>query len=137
MEYGSCIVPGLLQTEEYARRRIMSAPRRPGKADPEAEVATRMARQAVLTREPDAPAYEVIVEENALLGRGTAGVLRDQIARLASASLLPNVTVRVLRREAVVGPHYLPYTGFSLYTISLTLMIQRPSRSRRSPVSWY
>jgi len=116
MEYGACIVPGLLQTEEYARLRIMSAPRRSADSEAETEVAARMARQAVLTRKVDPPRYEVVIDEYALSGRsGPDHVRAAQITRLRSASLLPNVTVRVLRRQAVVGPHYLPYTGFSIY----------------------
>jgi Domain of unknown function (DUF5753)/Helix-turn-helix domain len=116
MEYGACIVPGLLQTEEYARLRIMSAPSRSLDSDVETEVAARMARQAVLTRKVDPPGYEVVIDEYALGERsGPDEVRKAQFARLRSASLLQNVTVRVLRRDAIVGPHYLPYTGFSIY----------------------
>jgi hypothetical protein len=116
MEYGACIVPGLLQTEEYARLRIMSAPRRPADSDVEAEVAARLARQAVLTRTVEPPRYEVVIDEVALGGRGGPEHVRSaQLARLRSISLLQNVTVRVLRRGSPVGPFYLPYTGFSIY----------------------
>jgi transcriptional regulator with XRE-family HTH domain len=116
MEYGACIVPGLLQTQEYARLRIMSAPRRSVDSDAETEVAARMARQAVLTRKVEPPRYDVVIDEFALDSRsGPDHVRAAQFARLASACLLPNVTVRVLRRDAIVGPFYLPYTGFSIY----------------------
>lgn len=66
MEYGAYIVPGLLQTEEYARLRIISAPWRSTDSEIEAEVAARLARQAVLTRKSDPPGYEVIVDEVAV-----------------------------------------------------------------------
>jgi uncharacterized protein DUF5753/helix-turn-helix protein len=116
MEYGACIVPGLLQTEEYARLRITSAPRRSADSDVETEVAARMARQAVLTRKVDPPRYEVVIDECALGARvGGEHVRAAQYARLRSVALLPNVTVRVLRRDTIVGPYYLPYAGFSIY----------------------
>lgn len=116
MEFGACIVPGLLQTEDYARLRIESQPLRSAESHSETEVAVRMARQSVLTRKIDPPGYEVIIDEHALGPRvGPDNVRAAQFARLAAAAMLPNVTVRVLRRGTPVGPHYLPYTGFSIY----------------------
>lgn len=115
IEYAAAIVPGLLQTEEYARLRILSSPAA-GESSVDTEVAARVARQAVLKRQLDPPHYEAVVDENALLSRGApASVRLAQIARLATLTSLPNVTIRVLPRESVVGPHYLPYTGFSIY----------------------
>jgi transcriptional regulator with XRE-family HTH domain len=116
MEYGGGMIPGLLQTEDYARLRIRSVPRCVPESPIEVEVAARLARQSVLTRPVDAPGYEVILDENALARRCAPAEIRAaQLARLAEAAMLPNVTVRILRTETVVGPHYLPYTGFSIY----------------------
>ncbi|GHJ50192.1 transcriptional regulator [Catellatospora sp. TT07R-123] len=136
-EYALSIVPGLLQTAEYARTRILSSPTRgradgvpaqrpapaggpaaetPAAQEPDTEVAARLARQTVLTRQPDPPRYEAVLDEQALLGRGAPPPVRDgQLAHLTSLAMLPNVTIRVLPREAAVGPDFVPYSGFSIY----------------------
>ncbi|GAA1606318.1 helix-turn-helix domain-containing protein [Catellatospora bangladeshensis] len=136
-EYGLGVVPGLLQTPDYARVRILSswslsagvsAPvpaqrpaigpvaEPPAPQEPETEVAARLARQAILTRAPDPPRYEAILDEQALTGRGAPDEVRDaQLVHLADLALLPNVTIRVLPRTATVGRHFVPYTGFSIY----------------------
>ncbi len=91
-------VPGLLQTEEYARqlnsgyRRIAAMP--PGKM--ERRIQARLLRQQVLTR--DRPLeLSVVIDESALLRKlADPPVMRAQLERLADASKLPNVTIRVL-----------------------------------------
>jgi uncharacterized protein DUF5753/helix-turn-helix protein len=97
------IVPGLLQTDEYARAVIEVGA---GIADPETiqrRLALRMARQTVLVRDPP-PRLTVILDE-AVLHRevGGPGVLRRQIQRLHEASLRPAVEVLVLPFSA--GAH--------------------------------
>ncbi|MBV1849018.1 helix-turn-helix domain-containing protein [Catellatospora tritici] len=136
-EYALSIVPGLLQTPEYARTRILSSPAPcpgevvpaqraaapsgpavevPAAQAPDTEVAARLARQAILTRQPDPPGYEAVLDEQAVLGRGAPRAVRDgQLAHLSNLMLLPNVTIRVLLCEAPVGPEFVPYTGFSIY----------------------
>jgi transcriptional regulator with XRE-family HTH domain len=84
--------------------------------DPEAEVAARLARQAILTRAIDPPQYEAVLDEAALGPRGgPPDVIREQLTHLATLAQLPNVTLRVLPRDATIGEWYLPHTGFSLY----------------------
>jgi hypothetical protein len=116
LEYGASIVPGLLQTPEYARLRIESAPPCSELAAVDVEVAARVGRQAILSRSVDAPHYEAIVDEQAVTGRGAPDHMRvNQIGHLAGLASLPNVTIRVLRTGSIVGPHFVPYTGFSIY----------------------
>jgi len=119
-EYAPAIVPGLLQTEGYAWVRILSS--QPlqdadaSRADPEAEVKARMARQKILNRDVDPPRYEAVLDEAALVGRGgSAEVLAEQLEHLNRLAQLPNVTLRVLTRESTVGESYLPHTAFSIY----------------------
>jgi transcriptional regulator with XRE-family HTH domain len=115
-EYGASIIPGLLQTPEYARLRICSAPLPDPQSVSDVEVAARLARQTILTRDADAPRYEAVLDEQALLGRGSPEAVRAvQLSHLVSLSSLPNVTIRVLPRAATVGPDFVPYTGFSIY----------------------
>ncbi|WP_306206113.1 helix-turn-helix domain-containing protein [Actinoplanes sp. RD1] len=102
-EWEPQLVPGLLQTDEYAHAIIQVGA---DVRDPEVlqqRTALRMARQSVLTRDP-APELCVVLDE-AVLRRevGGAGVLRRQLQRLYDASQRPRVEVRVLPFRA--GSH--------------------------------
>lgn len=92
-------IPGLLQTEAYARQVFRGAnPGRP-EADIEQRVAARLARQQIWSRsDPPAPMMPVIIGE-AVLRRelGGAGVMREQLQRLLTAAESnPGVTVQVM-----------------------------------------
>ncbi|MEQ4303304.1 helix-turn-helix transcriptional regulator [Plantactinospora sp. B6F1] len=118
-EYSPVIVPGLLQTKAYVNLRILSSRQLvddPDAEDAETEVAARMARQSLLTREPEPPRYSAVIEEAALGGRaGPREVLRAQLIQLRKLAGLPNVTLQVLPTEQTIAAWYLPHTGFSLY----------------------
>jgi transcriptional regulator with XRE-family HTH domain len=88
-------VPGLLQTEGYARAVVELG--LPGGTAEEVErrVGLRMARQALLTR-PDAPHLWVVVDEAALRRPvGGTQVMRRQLEHLVAATALANVTLQV------------------------------------------
>ncbi len=93
-------VPGLLQTEDYARAVTLldhaAAPDR----EIERRVRLRMARQAVLTR-PDPPNLWVVLDE-ALLRRpmGSPEVMRAQLEHLLVAAERPNVTIQIIPFQA-------------------------------------
>jgi transcriptional regulator with XRE-family HTH domain len=96
-EYGSELVPGLLQTADYCRcvHRISSTA---GKDAIEKLVSIRMERQALLTREePAAPQLDFFLNE-AVIRRPIGGreVMLAQYRRLLEATDLPNVEIRVL-----------------------------------------
>lgn len=89
-------VPGLLQTEDYAR--ALASHGRPELADDAVErrVAVRMRRQRILAR-PDAPRLWVVVDEAALRRPiGGPAVLRKQFEALLDWTTLPNVTLQIL-----------------------------------------
>ncbi|WP_329014382.1 helix-turn-helix domain-containing protein [Micromonospora rifamycinica] len=121
-EYNPVLVPGLLQTEGYARLRIVSANAAATESagpsaghDPETEVKARRARQSLLDR-ADGPEYTAVLEEAALGRRACPpDVLRDQLAHLCELAILPNVTLHLLLRDTRIGEFYLPPTAFSLY----------------------
>jgi transcriptional regulator with XRE-family HTH domain len=96
------LVPGLLQTEEYARA-VFSA--RFGATDLEIDeqVAARLKRQEILARE-DPPAFWVILDE-AALRRPVGGrhVMREQVAHLLTASRRPATSVQIISSE--IGVH--------------------------------
>lgn len=89
-------VPGLMQTEDYAR--AIASRGRPESASDEAErrVTLRMRRQKVLAR-PDAPRLWAVVDE-AVLHRPIGGrrVMLAQIEHLLELTRLPNVTLQVM-----------------------------------------
>jgi len=101
--YEQQVVPGLLQSEEYAIAMIRAA--RLGDTDAEIEqrVHVRMERQSLLTQ--DDPIDLRVVLDEAVLSRPVGGdeVMRDQLTRLISAARLPNVTIQILPFAA--GPH--------------------------------
>jgi transcriptional regulator with XRE-family HTH domain len=95
------LVPGLLQTEDYARAVLE---RHPNVTDEQVteRVAARLARQAVLDRE-DPPLLWVLLDENVLHREvGGAKIMRDQLSRLAGMARRPNVTVQLISR---IGAH--------------------------------
>jgi transcriptional regulator with XRE-family HTH domain len=106
-------VPGLLQTEDYARA-VMSAgmPHAPD-SETERNVALRMERQALLTR-PDPPMLWVVMDET-VLRRPIGGpeVMRDQITRLIEATAMPNIRLQIMPFDA--GPHPAMYGPFHIF----------------------
>ncbi len=101
--YEALVVPGLLQTAEYARAVIQGIA--PTISDVELDnlVAARMARQAVLTR-TSAPQYFAVIDEGALRRPvGEPGVVRRQLGHLLSVAEQAHVTLRVVPLAA--GAH--------------------------------
>jgi Domain of unknown function (DUF5753) len=95
-------VPGLLQTEEYARAVVST---RPNTSDDQIEelVAARIQRQEVLGRE-ESPLLWTLIDEAALYREvGTPGIMNNQLRHLADLSRRPNVTIQVVPYSA--GPH--------------------------------
>ena len=94
--YEPQVVPGLLQTEAYARAiTTASFPAEPP-GESERRVALRLARQDLLQRQAP-PEYQVVLEE-CVLRRPIGGtdVIRQQISHLIEATGQPNITIQVL-----------------------------------------
>jgi transcriptional regulator with XRE-family HTH domain len=94
--YEPLVVPGLLQTEDYARA-ILSARPDGNLDDLDEQVAARLARQAVLDR-PDAPQLWCVLDEG-VLHRAIGGpkVMRSQLYRFAEVAEHPKTTIQVIR----------------------------------------
>jgi transcriptional regulator with XRE-family HTH domain len=91
------VIPGLLQTPEYARAVMqLYLTMFPGpQKEAERRVEARLLRQQLLTRDPPLE-LSVVIDESVLHRRfGDAGVMHSQLLRLAEASELPNVDVRI------------------------------------------
>ncbi|MGA8115698.1 MAG: helix-turn-helix transcriptional regulator [Actinocatenispora sp.] len=101
LDFGTVLVPGLLQTAEYTRAMMVAAGAPPNQA--ETMVAMRLGRQGVLTR-TDHPEYLAIIDE-AVLRRPIGGpsVMAEQVRRIAKESSRANVTVQVVPFS--VGAH--------------------------------
>jgi hypothetical protein len=108
LQWQSDTIPGLLQTEDYARRLIAAF----GAVDPtvtpraqERSLRVRMLRQARLTQEPVVQLSTIMDEAVLLRGIGDHEIMRAQLAHLADASELPNVDLRVLPLSRNAGLH--------------------------------
>jgi transcriptional regulator with XRE-family HTH domain len=101
--YESECVPGLLQTEDYARAIISVT--LPARADDDIEknVAVRMARQSQLTQGQPPELWAIVSEAGIRRLVGGAAVMRVQLDRLLEASHQPNVTLQVMPFSA--GAH--------------------------------
>ncbi|MFD4941628.1 Scr1 family TA system antitoxin-like transcriptional regulator [Streptomyces sp. NPDC058409] len=104
-EYGSHVVPGLLQTEAHAR--ALFAMRKPllDEATIEQRVAARLARQELLTRWP-APIVTCIIEESVLRRPiGGDAVHKAQLEQLIDLGQLRSLELQVMptRRNEHAG----------------------------------
>jgi transcriptional regulator with XRE-family HTH domain len=105
------LIPGLLQTADYARAILGADPETT--EDQLAElVEARLGRQAILDR-PAPPALWAVLDE-AVLHRliGSRKVMYDQLLALADASCRPNIAVQIVPAE--VGAHAGLLGGFAI-----------------------
>ncbi|MEU6280565.1 helix-turn-helix transcriptional regulator [Streptomyces sp. NPDC047028] len=117
--YEPHFVPGLLQTEDYARGVLRSgAVGQTSPEDIERHVALRMQRQDLLTR-TDAPRFWAVLDET-VLRRPVGGpeVMRAQIDKLLDATRLPNVTLQIAPFAS--GPHPGTYGPFVLFRFAMS-----------------
>jgi transcriptional regulator with XRE-family HTH domain len=110
--YDPEFVPGLLQTEDYARAVHRAQLLNATDADIDRLVRVRMERQDLLTTD-DAPQVWLVLNE-AVLRRvvGGAAVMSAQLQRLQDAATLPNLALQVVPFS--VGAHPAMDGGFSL-----------------------
>jgi hypothetical protein len=98
------VMPGLFQTEDYARATLSQQPNTTEEQVAEL-LAARMARQAILSRKtPSPPLVWALLDEGALYREvGGPKVMHDQLMHLVGASERPNVTIQIL--PSSVGGH--------------------------------
>jgi hypothetical protein len=113
LEWQINVVPGLLQTEQYARE-VLSGYHEVATISPRAiqrRLETRLTRQLLLTRD-DPLQYVAIMDESVLhRQRGDRSVMRAQLQRLADIAELPNVTIQVVPLK---GKHGLAVDSFAI-----------------------
>ncbi|MFY1597217.1 Scr1 family TA system antitoxin-like transcriptional regulator [Micromonospora sp. WMMD737] len=98
--FESAVLPGLLQTEDYARAVLTSGPLM---ADAEAYVDARLRRQAAVLDRPRPPLLVFVIDEAALL-RGEPEVMQPQLDHLIELARRPNVMIHVLPLRAGLHP---------------------------------
>lgn len=105
-------VPGLLQTEDYARAVAFHGHRSADVEEIDQRVQFRMRRKELLRR-PSPPQIWAVIDEMALRRPiGGVQVLRDQIVALREATEMPNVTIQIM--PSGVGGHSAAGGAFSI-----------------------
>jgi transcriptional regulator with XRE-family HTH domain len=105
-------IPGLLQTEDYARAVLQASPTPGTPEEIDRQVAVRLERQGILTADHQ-PEFWFVISETALRVRlGDDNVMRQELRHLADVARRPGVTVQVL--PATAAAHVNPVTGFRM-----------------------
>ncbi|MGW0178612.1 helix-turn-helix domain-containing protein [Nocardia sp. NPDC003345] len=108
------IVPGIVQTRDYAAALMRSAFPDAPPSEHERRVTARLRRQALITRKARPVSIEILLRESVLHGLvGDRRVMAAQLRYLADLAGLPNVTLNILPFAAgfplgkVTGPFVL------------------------------
>ncbi|MFF2846912.1 Scr1 family TA system antitoxin-like transcriptional regulator [Streptomyces sp. NPDC058001] len=113
-EWSSSVVPGLLQTPEYARTLFRKANPRPSEEEIAAMVRFRIARQKILQRSVPTVLSVVICESVIRRTVGGPDVMREQLVALLSHGKRPTSLIQVLPLNA--GCHSLMAGPLSVLT---------------------
>jgi transcriptional regulator with XRE-family HTH domain len=102
--YEAQTVPGLLQTEAYARANVLATSANVVPAEVEEKVSVRISRQDLVTRSTD-PIQIIAILDEAVLRRQVGGppAMREQIRHLITMTARPHVVIHVL--PFAVGAH--------------------------------
>ncbi|MEU5943582.1 helix-turn-helix transcriptional regulator [Micromonospora sp. NPDC047548] len=116
-EYQTSMLPGLLQTEAYARYRARFAVDGGTEADIEATVQARLRRQQAVFNEDGDGTYEVVLEPQAIQRRPVPpDVMREQLLHLHQlATQTAKVEVRILPVDARLAEGWVPRHPFAVY----------------------
>ncbi|GAB3817553.1 DUF5753 domain-containing protein [Micromonospora zhanjiangensis] len=109
-EYAAGLLPGLVQTEEYARHRIAAGEE--ADVDVDAIVAGRLGRQRQLAEQ--GTTYRLVLEEHAVRRYPVPpAVMLDQLRHLLDLADRPQVSIRVLPVAADLGPGPAPRAPYA------------------------
>ena len=129
--YAAQIVPGVIQTEDYAREIVRSGSWTYPPGEIERRVQVRMNRQRILVR-AEPVALAVVLDEAVLYHRvGGPQVMRAQLQHLAEVSGRPNVDLQVLPNTA--GAHPAVHGEFAIVRSRFVTARTRTGRSWPSP----
>lgn len=107
--YQPTLIPGLLQTENYARA-VIRTDGTISDEEVEKRLAVRMDRQAILSQ-PTPPTYVAVVEEGMLrrVDEEFRGIMTEQLVRLVELAARPHISIHVIPVETsihigLIGP---------------------------------
>jgi transcriptional regulator with XRE-family HTH domain len=103
--YESQFIPGLLQTEDYARAIIRAGQTKPNPELVERRLAARMARQEILRRSDPPEIWAVLDEPVVARPVGGHEVMRAQLQHLIELSTSPNTPVTLQILPLAAGAH--------------------------------
>jgi len=111
-DFQSLVMPGLLQTEDYARAVLRAAPHAGSSAEIDRQVALRMERQKVLSQAAPPDVWVVLSESVLRVHVGGPAIMRAQLRQLAGVAERPNITLQVLPFATVAHVH--PVSPFTM-----------------------
>jgi transcriptional regulator with XRE-family HTH domain len=104
-EWEQRVVPGLLQTEEYARSVIKAGQPRISADELERKVTSRLERHGIFAQEAGSPMYWAIIHEGVLRHVvGSPAIMRAQLDQLIDAADSPDIIIQVLPYTASDHP---------------------------------
>ncbi|MBA8826917.1 transcriptional regulator with XRE-family HTH domain [Saccharopolyspora lacisalsi] len=102
--YDANVIPGILQTPDYAEAIVRGGEPTLDDASVKRRVELRLARQEILDRRQESPQVWSVLDEAALRRCvGTGQTMRTQLKRLLELAARPGVDIQVLPKES--GPH--------------------------------
>ncbi|HEX6075947.1 MAG TPA: helix-turn-helix transcriptional regulator [Micromonosporaceae bacterium] len=111
-QFEPMLIPGLLQTAAYARE-VVTVGRETDEHAINQLVQARLTRQEVLSRQPVPLRTHAIVSEATIrMEVGSPEIVREQLQHIVNLSVLPNVTIQILRFAA--GAHLATRGGFAV-----------------------
>ncbi|GAA1564443.1 helix-turn-helix transcriptional regulator [Actinomadura kijaniata] len=102
--YECLFIPGLCQTEDYARAAIRGTLPGATREQIQNRVEARMRRQAILTGEHPLELWAIVDEAALRRAVGGSQIMVEQMQKLREVSELPNVTLQVIPYEAGAHP---------------------------------
>jgi transcriptional regulator with XRE-family HTH domain len=140
--YQPLLVPGLLQTEDYARAVLRGAQADATEDQIDQQVAARLARQDILARE-NPPRLWAVLDEGVLhRAISEPKVMHDQLLRLAEMSERPRMSIQVIpfaagARTGLLGAFViatLDGDGSNVYLETATIgqVVEVPSATREA-----
>ena len=111
-DFQSLVIPGLLQTEDYARAVLRAGPHARSSAEIDRQVALRMERQKILSQAEPPDVWVVLSESVLRVDVGGPAIMRAQLRQLAGVAERPNIALQVLPLATVAHVH--PVSPFTM-----------------------
>ncbi|MEV7780656.1 Scr1 family TA system antitoxin-like transcriptional regulator [Kitasatospora sp. NPDC088351] len=125
--YEARVVPGLLQTEDYAKAVLAQNPGKAGRTRANRLVELRMERQKRFSTSPTESVF--LLDESVLHRRvGNAEVMASQLQRLIDTFDTPGTSIRIISLDSAVAPSLasLTHLGFREAELAEMFYLEQP-----------